>query len=216
MQKLKAVIFDNDGTIADTYDLILESFRYATREVLGNQLPDEMMMEKVGIPLAEQVKDFSDDPDVQKKLVDVYREHNHKVHDGMISIFPGELDAMRRLHAAGLKMGVVTSKMHALAYHGTGILGLNEYFDVFIGSDDCDKHKPDPAPVLMAVEQLGLEPSECAYVGDSPFDIMAGNAAGCVSVAVLWGMFTEAELRAQNPNIVCADFDELTSSLLTL
>ena len=84
-----------------------------------------------------------------------------------------------------------------------------------VGADDCEPNKPDPAPVVMGARLLGLEPPECLYVGDSPFDIRAGNAAGCPTVAVLWGMFGEDELRTENPTYVIRTFSELVSLVKT-
>ena len=209
MGSIQGILFDNDGTLVDTHDLILASFRHATREVLGHVPPDEVLMAKVGTPLAEQMKDFTDDPAVQEELLRVYREHNHRAHDQAIALFPGVLDGLREARERGMRMGVVTAKLHELAWHGLEITGAAPYLDVLIGADDCPAFKPDPAPVRAAVAQLGLTPAQCLYVGDSPFDMQAGNAAGCVTVAVLWGMFSEERLRAENPTYVISSFDEL-------
>ncbi len=214
MAKYKAVLFDNDGTIADTYDLILDSFRHATREVLGQQLPDDVLMARVGVPLAEQMKDFSDDPVVQEELLITYRTYNHKIHDERIALFPGELDALKCLSDAGLRMGVVTSKLHWLAQRGLEVLGISEYMEAFVGADDCPKFKPLPDPILMGCEQLDVAPEKCVYAGDSPFDIAAGNAAGCMTVAVTWGVFSEEALLKEKPDYVVSSFEELTNVLI--
>lgn len=214
MAQIKAVLFDNDGTLVDTYDLLLASFRHATSEVLGQQLPDDVLMAKVGQPLAVQVRDFSDDPAVQEELLRVYRAFNESLHDSAISLFPGTVEALQRLKDAGLRMGVVTSKMSPLAQHGLEVLGIAPYFDCLVGADTCPKHKPDPEPVALGCELLGLAPDECVYVGDSPFDMHAGNGAGCVTAAVLWGMFSEERLRAEGPDVVCSTFAELADVIL--
>ena len=210
---LKAVLFDNDGTLVDTYELIMSSYRHATREVLGEALPDEMLSAKIGQPLAVQVLDFTDDPEKQEALVKAYRAHNGLWHDKTVTAFPGALDALRRLTQAGLALGVVTAKRHALAWRGLEIVGAAPYLSCLVGADDCTPSKPDAAPVLMACRTLGVAPSACAYVGDSPYDIQSGNAAGCLTVAVTWGMFPEERLRAENPALVCATFEELVDLL---
>lgn len=209
MARFKGILFDNDGTLVDTHDLILSSMRHCTREVLGHALPDDVLMRKVGQPLAVQMRDFSDDPAVQETLLRVYREHNHSVHDDVVTAFPGAREALAQLAQDGVRMGVVTSKMHALAWRGLTITGLAPYLDCCIGADDCERFKPDPEPVLRGCEVLGLSPSECLYVGDSPFDIHAGNAAGCVTAAVSWGVFTLDDMRAEQPTFEVASFDEL-------
>ena len=206
---MKGILFDNDGTLVDTYDLILASMRHATCSVLGRELSDDALMQKVGQPLAVQVCDFAEDPAQQAEWLRVYREHNHSIHDGMVRAFPGVRDGLASLSAGGLKLGVVTSKMHALAWRGLEITGLAPFLDCCIGADDCEHFKPEAEPVLRGVTALGLVPEECFYVGDSPFDMQAGNAAGCKTVAVTWGMFPLEALAAEHPDYVCDSFPKL-------
>ena len=196
---VKGVLFDLDGTLLDTYRLILESFRHATGEVLGHPLPDEVLMAKVGMPLVEEVKDFSGDPAVQAELVRAFRAYNERMHDRLVGAFPGVQDMLEVLAGAGIHMGVVTSKRGALARRGLEVCELAGFFEFALGSDEYAGHKPSPEPVLAGCKRLGLDPASCVYVGDSPFDIAAGNAAGCATVAVTWGMFGEHDLRAQGP-----------------
>ena len=206
---MRGILFDNDGTLVDSEALILDSMRHATRAVLGETIPDEVLMAKVGIPLAEQMRDFTPDPALQQELLRVYRAYNHEMHDTALTLFEGEEDALGRLARAGHPMGVVTSKMHWLAQRGLEVLGIWDRFEVLVGCDDCDRAKPDPAPVAMGARLLGLEPRDCIYVGDSRFDIAAGRAAGCKTVAVTWGMAPEEQLAAEGPDRICRMFDEL-------
>lgn len=210
---IKGILFDNDGTLVDTKDLILASFRYATRTVLGHALPDDVLMEKVGQPLVVQMRDFTDDPAKQEELLRVYREHNESRHDSNIRIFPGVLEGLATLQEHGFAMGVVTGKRHRLAWHGLEITGVAPYMHCCIGADDCEEYKPAPGPVLAGVRALGLVPEECVYVGDGPYDIAAGNAAGCKTIAVLWGMFDRERLAAENPTWFCGSFGELAELL---
>lgn len=213
---LKAVLFDNDGTLVDTHDLLLESFRFATRQVLNKEIPDDVLMAKVGQPLVTMMSDFANNPETVDELCRVYRGYNEAIHDERISLFPGVAEGVRRLHEAGFALGVVTSKMHPLAEQGLKVLDINQHMGCLIGANDCPKHKPDPAPVELACELLGLRPEECAFVGDSPFDIHAGNAAGCVTAGVLYGMFPEERLREENADYICETFDELVDLLIGL
>ena len=209
MATIKGILFDNDGTLVDTHDLLLESFQYATRTVLGVDLPEEVLMAGVGTPLAKQMEDFTDDPALQQELLDVYRTYNHPRHDEVVHPFPDVADTLEVLRAKGLRMGVVTAKLHELAWRGLELTGLDGYMDCLVGPDDCPKAKPDPAPVRMGCELLGLDPSECLYVGDSPYDMQAGRGAGCITVAALWGMFPREVLEAQQPAFFAQSFSEL-------
>ena len=113
------------------------------------------------------------------------------------------------LRKRGMRLGVVTSKRRELALQGLALFGLDGAFEFVIGSDDCERHKPDPEPVLMGCGRLGLEPAACAYVGDSPFDLQAARAAGTTAVAALWGMFPEEVLAAEGPDAMCRRPEEL-------
>ena len=204
---IRAILFDNDGTLVDTHDLILSSMRYATRTVLGRVIPDELLMAKVGIPLAEQMLDFAgDDLELRDELLRVYREHNHAHHDAAVKAFPGVVEGVRLLHDAGIAMGVVTSKRAPLATRGLQITGIWPYMDCLIGPDECQNPKPAPDPILLGARMLGVDSAACAYLGDSPFDIQAANAAGVTSVAALWGMFPAADLAAESPDCSFASF----------
>lgn len=206
---MNAILFDNDGTLVDTHDLILASMRHSTRAVLGKVLPDEALMRKVGQPLVVQVRDFTADAMEQAEILRVYREHNHAIHDDMVRAFPGVREALAELAERGVRMGVVTSKMHALAWRGLEIAGLAPFLECCIGADDCERFKPEPEPVLRGVDALGVDAADCWYVGDSPFDIQAGNAAGCPTAAVTWGMFSEADLAAVSPDCICRSLSDL-------
>ncbi len=201
---IRAVLFDLDGTLLDTHDLLLTTFRYATRAVLGETIPDAALMAKVGQPLNTQMWDFTDDAQVHDELCRVYRERNAQVHDDLVKLFDGTVAMLDRLKDANLPLGVVTSKRHAPAVRGLGCFNLEGYFDFVIGSDDWPEHKPAPGPVAHGCDLLGLPANACLYVGDSPFDMQAGNGAGCQTAAALWGMFPRAVLEAQAPTFVCS------------
>ena len=204
-QPIQAVLFDLDGTLLDTHDLILSSFRHSTREVLGRVVPDEELLAKVGQPLDVQMRDFTDDPALQEKLVEVYREHNHAVHDAQVKTFPGVPEALEALDRAGVRMAVVTSKRQALAQRGLDVCEIARFMEFVVAPDVFPEHKPAPGPVLHACELMGLDPAACMYVGDSPYDIMAGNAAGCATVAATWGMFSIEDLSACAPTFMIDD-----------
>lgn len=209
---IEAVLFDLDGTLLDTHDALLASFRYATRRVLGpsaESLTEGQLMAKVGQPLDTQMWDFTDDQETHDRLLAVYRFHNNHVHDSLVRPFPGIAELLERLRAAGVPMGIVTSKRHQMALRGLNLFGLADYFAFLVGSDDFPEHKPAPGPVVHGCELLELPPARVLYVGDSPFDMMAGNGAGCPTAAVTWGMFPVDVLEAENPTFVCSDPAEI-------
>lgn len=204
-------LFDLDGTLIDTLGLIRTSLAYATETVLGEALPDDVLMHNVGIPLAQQMKEFS--PHHADELLRVYREHNTKVHDALIKEYPGVQLALEEAAAAGLRMGVVTSKLHESAMRGLERFSLDRFFEVVIGSDDVELHKPDPFPLLRAAELLGVGPAQCAYVGDSPHDMTAARAAGMVAICATWGVSSYERLKEAGAQYAAHSLPEAVSIL---
>ncbi|MBQ9691248.1 MAG: HAD-IA family hydrolase [Eggerthellaceae bacterium] len=206
---IQAILYDNDGTLVDTYDLILSNFQYATEIVLGTALPENQLMKKVGQPLHVQVQDFTNDEALQQQLLKAYRKHNEARHLHDIGTFNGVNDMLEAISCAHISQAVVTSKRSDVAAAGLEHLGMLHYMDFVVGYDHTSNHKPHPEPILFGINKLGYSPAECIYVGDSPFDIKAGNDAGCTTVAVLWGMFGREALFAESPDYIIEEPREL-------
>ncbi len=188
MKGFDPVIFDLDGTVVDTVELIVASFRYAVRTVLGEDLPDEVITAGVGQPLMTQMMRLSNEK--AQQLYDVYREYNHRRHDELIRSYDGMEGALRRLHDAGRRLGIVTSKSRETTQMAFDAVALGGVFDTVVTATDTDRHKPDPDPILLCLERLGGDDgSRGIYIGDSPVDMTAGLAAGLGTAAVAWGVF---------------------------
>ncbi len=183
--KYPTVLFDLDGTLIDSGGMILESFRHATRTVLRREIPDDELVAAVGgSSIRDQMASF--DAERADELVRVYRAHNTPLHDEL-EAFEGVHDVLEHLHAEGRKLGIVTAKRRKTVDLAFEQLGIERYFDVVVTTDDTELHKPHPEPVLHALELVGAKPAEAAFIGDSPFDIEAGKAAGVFTVGVSWG-----------------------------
>lgn len=213
MHSVELVLFDFDGTLADTIPLILASFRHATRSIYGKPLPDDALLSNVGQPLRAQMEVI--DPERADDLFAAYREHNAANHDAMIRPFPGIAEALAALKAGGLRLAVVTSKARPFAERGLRVLGMQDAFDLVVSMEDTERHKPDPEPLRFALQRLQGERATAAYVGDSPFDIAAGKVAQMVTVAVTWGAFSVDELRGAGPDHVIGAPEELVELFLS-
>jgi pyrophosphatase PpaX len=185
------VLFDLDGTLIDSGEIILSSFRHATKTVLAREIPDEVLAAAVGgSNIYEQMRAF--DEERVDELVRVYREHNEPLHDDLVA-FEGIERVVGRLKSEGRRLGIVTAKRRRTVDLAFAILPLERYFDTIVTAEQTQHHKPHPEPVLAALERLGSSPDEAAFVGDSPFDMGAGKAAGVFTVAVSWGKIHSVE-----------------------
>lgn len=213
---LRGVLFDLDGTLLDTYELLRRSFHHAVCEVFGEDRSMDYFDETIGQPLFQQFLGYTDDERTHAALLASYRAYNATIEAQTVCAFPGIEEALQQLRAQGWRLGVVTSKMNASARRNLDLFGLVPYFDCIVGSDDVTRAKPDPEPIRDGAQLLGFSSQECIYVGDSPFDIMAGNAAGAPTVAVHWGQHTIGKLRREQPTCECvrpADLPQVLRSL---
>jgi pyrophosphatase PpaX len=194
MAQARAVIFDLDGTLIDSIELIVRSYEHA---VLEHGLPSPGRSEWLrwlGTPLKHQfsllVGECEDQEARVEALIRTYRAWNLAHHDELVKPYRGVTEAVARLAADGRTMGIVTSKMRASAQRGMLHVGLEpQWFQAVVGLEDTTRHKPDPAPLLLALEQLGVAPEHAIYVGDSPHDAACAQAAGATAIAVRWGPF---------------------------
>lgn len=207
------MLFDFDGTVVDTVELIRESHRHATRQVLGVELDDAKLVANVGIPLMDQMVAFSEQH--AEELLRVYRQWNHRHTEELIKEYPGVGELLGALRAAGRPLGIVTSKARPVADLAFDVLPLRDYFDVIVTTEDTDRHKPAPDPVLHALSSLDARAEHAVMVGDAPFDLQAGAAAGCSTIAVTWGFFDRETLSVLGPDAVVDDVSELADLLLT-
>jgi len=206
--RFPVVLFDLDGTVIDSGAIILASMRHAAKEVLGAEPSDELLMAAVGGPgLEAQMHALA--PDHVDELVTVYRAHNEPLHEELVCC-AGVQDVLVRLREEGRRLGIVTAKRRVTVELAFAVLPLRDLFETVVGGDETERHKPDPEPLLVAAGRLGADPGDCAYVGDSPFDIRAAKAAGMHAVAVTWGgIHDRAKLEAEAPDAIVDRAEEL-------
>ena len=194
-----AALFDLDGTLIDSIELILDSARHAFAGREGHVPDTAEWLSGVGIPLATMFRRYARDEAEVEALIAKYREYQLEHHDRLTRCYDEVVETVDFLRAAGHPCAIVTSKTGWLARRGLEHVGLGHHFDVIIGCDSCERHKPDPEPVRLALERLGYEPHEAVFVGDSVHDMFAGKAAGVATVAALWGPFDREDLAAAQP-----------------
>jgi pyrophosphatase PpaX len=199
------------GTLVDTVGLILASVRHAFE---GRRCPtDAEWIAGIGQPLRVQLRSFARDEDEVEELLARYRVHQRANHDAGTRCFARAADAVAAVRAEGRQVAVVTAKLVETAERTLRHVGLAPLVDVVVGADSCARHKPDPEPVLLALRRLGRAPSEAVFLGDSPHDVAAGNAAGVVTIGALWGACSREALAAAAPAHLLERIDGLPPML---
>ena len=186
MSHIKAVLFDFDGTIEDTNQVIVESWQYTAGRSIGHDLPMEPILGSFGEPLLDCLAKVIPGWDPEQ-LAAWYREYQFG-YDGYIGMFPGIREMVAELKAAGYTLGIVTSRdwnrMPRDLYH----FDIGDQFDAVISAESTSAHKPDPEPLQRCLQKLGLQPDEAVYVGDSRLDMLCAKNAGIKCILVGWSL----------------------------
>lgn len=205
--KYQAVIFDLDGTLADTIELILVTFEYALNKVLGYAESREILRSYIGRTLMATFAELH--PEHASELLQTYRAWQAEHHDEYIKPFPGVIELLEKLGRTEAKIGVVTAKMRDMASRGMVAVGIADLIPLLVAGEESERHKPDPQPLLLGLEKLGVPANRACYIGDAVVDIQAAKAAGMTAIAVTWGSGTVAELTACDPDYLVTDIAEL-------
>jgi pyrophosphatase PpaX len=204
-----ALLFDLDGTLVDSIELIMRSMHHAFDGHAGRVPTDDEWRALIGRPLADSFREFEvDEPEVER-LIGRYREYQLTHHDRLLRAYDGIVEAIRGFAAAGHPMALVTSKADWLAARALAHVGLDDAIPVVVGCDSCTRHKPHPEPVERALALLGVVPADSIFVGDSPHDIESGRAAGVFTVGVTWGAFSRAEMARAGADVVIHEVEAL-------
>lgn len=201
------VLFDLDGTLVDSLPLIKRTYQKVFQE-MQLSINEDDPMKWTGRPLHEIGRYFVGQAR-ESRFYELYQHYYGLEHDRYTKVYPETRETLERLHRSGFKLGIVTSKSRAGALRATSFLGLDRYMAVTVTATDVLTHKPQPEPVLKAMELLGVEPAETIYIGDSPFDITAGRLAGVKTYGVTWGMASREELLACEPTDIMESWTDL-------
>lgn len=182
-------LFDADGTLVDTRDLIFECFTYSLKDRdLLHPLTRENLDFMIGIPYRKQLE-FYLGPLSEEKYHEIRNEHiKHQegIYLDYISLFPGVIETLEFLKSKNKKLAIVTSRSRATLFPFFKELGIYKYFDLYVTPQETEKHKPDPEPVLKTLELLAAEKKASVFIGDAVFDIESGARAGVETIFVNW------------------------------
>lgn len=192
------ILFDLDGTLLDTNELILSSFLHVFDQYIPEKgITREEIIPHMGKTLVDMMRIFHHEQ--TEELVHAYRKYNHEQHDQMVTAFPFVVEVIDALHNKGIQMGIVTTKQRSTVEMGLKLCGLSDYFKSVVTIQDVEHPKPHPEPVQKGIAELHAAPETTLMVGDSPFDIQAAQGAGIDSAGVAWTLKGAEYLEAYKP-----------------
>jgi pyrophosphatase PpaX len=213
--RVSAVLFDWDGTLVDTGEILLACWHSMSEEVLGYRFPttEEEARWALSRRAAESFPQLASDPDVVAAMHVAFTGAYAKIAADYVRAHPGAEDLLRGLADRGVRTGVVTSKTTDRVTIDAELTGLMALVDVIVTGDDVEKGKPDPQGIRMALTTLGIDAGEAIYVGDGTVDVRAGKAAGMRTVALTHGMSDRAGLEAEEPDLIMDDLGPLLGAV---
>lgn len=209
MTKIKALLFDFDGTLLDTNDLIIQTFMHVLGERFPGQYSPKDCLKFMGPSLRQTFTELT--PGEEDEMIAKYRAWNEAHHDELIKEFPDVVSTLEQLKEMGIELAIVSTKRNDLIDRGLEMMGVSHLFGIRIGVHDVRNVKPDPEPVLLALERLGVEKDEAIMIGDNSHDIEAAHNAGVKAAAVAWSAKGEEHLWQFKPDYMLHHMTDLLS-----
>ena len=208
---MKLIIFNFDGTLADTRQLIVETMQQTIQALELTPCTDEQCASMIGLPLKQafiELIPMSDE--MGNRCVDTYRRifnENNALY--VIPTFPNVIDTLFRLSAEGYILTIASSRSHKSLLDFVHTMHLEEIFSYILGADDVILSKPHPEPVLRTLEAFDCSPEEALVVGDMKYDIEMGRRAGTRTCGVTYGNGSPQDLREAGADFIVNNFEEI-------
>ncbi len=207
MKKVETILFDFDGTLFNTNELIVRTFQHVLDEYYPGEYTEEDIAPFLGPPLIDTFQQI--DPNRYEELVAEYRRWNIAHHDDYAHEFEGVSEALRALKRRGIQLAVVSTKRADILHKGIRQLEANDVFDVIISLDDVQHAKPHPEPLQKAMDAIGAKKETTWMVGDNSHDIEGGHRAGVYTIGVAWSMKGAHYLRQFQPDVIVETMQQI-------
>ncbi|WP_044892974.1 pyrophosphatase PpaX [Bacillus alveayuensis] len=204
---INTILFDLDGTLIDTNELIIQSFLHTLEKYYPNQYKREDVLAFIGPPLYDTF--VAMDKERVQEMIDTYRAFNHEKHDELVKEYETVYETVETLHEKGFKLGIVTTKVRSTVLMGLKLTKLDRFFDCIVALDDVERAKPDPEPIFKALSILQSSPQETIMVGDNYHDILAGKNAGTKTAGVAWTIKGREYLEQYKPDFMLEKMSDL-------
>jgi len=210
MIEYKNYLFDADGTLIDTIELIVQSFTYSCRKY-GDIVPERgTIIKDIGRPLSQQIELYLGKLTKEKKaeILQEFRSYQLNIYQKSLTAFDNVQQTLAKLKSAGKKLAIVTSRKSDTAIIYLKHVGIFDFFDAIVTPESTDEHKPNPQPAFKALELLEGDPKYSVFIGDSYFDIKCGQQAGMDTIFVSWSHNDPREINP-GPTFIIDDMTEL-------
>ncbi|RKL68478.1 pyrophosphatase PpaX [Salipaludibacillus neizhouensis] len=210
-KKIDSILFDLDGTLINTIDLIVASFLHTMDAYYPGKYQREDVISFIGPPLSETFTNL--DASRVEEMTHTYRTFNLENHDDLVSEYQGVAETLEVLSQQGYKLAIVTTKRRDTALKGLKLMGLEKYFNVVVSIDEVSNYKPDPEPLNLALQQLDSTAEKAIMVGDSEHDILGGQNTGTKTAGVAWSVKGRAHLASFHPDVMLEEMTDLLDYL---
>jgi HAD superfamily hydrolase (TIGR01549 family) len=210
--KFKGIIFDIDGTLTSTNELIFASFNFITQKYLGRKYSADEIINLFGPTEDRILEDMCGEnfEQAKKEYYDFYDENHH-----MADLYPGIEDILSKLKNNGILLSIYTGKGRKAAVITLKKLNIHDYFDLIITGDDVVNHKPSGEGITNFTEKFKLEANQVLMIGDAPADVKAARAAGVKIASVLWDSYSKEKVLQLNSDFIFHSVEELKKFLLS-
>lgn len=207
---VKAIFFDFDGTLVNTSPAIVSTMK-DTLSALHLPVPDDdTIKQTIGLPLVGALKSLTGfSEDACEEAAAIYRKVFLKYEPTHIGMFPEVHDTVRKLSSEGIRMAICTSRGRDSLSRIISSHGLGDCFETMTTASDNIAPKPAPDMVLTLLARMGLKAEEVLVVGDTTFDILMGNGAGCRTIAVTYGNHSVEKLKSASPTFIIDNFSSI-------
>ena len=206
MKIFEGIIFDIDGTLTSTNELIFESFRYVAKKYFQKSPTDEEIISLFGPPEDVILRNWSGDmyDTIRKDYYDFYIRNHH-----MAELYPGIKEILDSLKCNGIPLSIYTGKGRTAAFITLKELGIEKYFDLIVTGEDVKEHKPSAEGIIMFLNKFNLPPEKVLMIGDSVSDIKASRDAGVKIASVVWDSYAKDKVLKLGSDYVFHTVDEL-------
>ncbi len=205
--KLEGIIFDIDGTLTSTNELIFATFNHVAEKYLNRKYSKEEIISLFGPTEDYILKNWMGDnyADARKDYYNFYSSN----HEEMAGIFPGLKELIQSIKSKQVPLAIYTGKGRDSTEITLEKIGVKDYFDLIISGDDVKIHKPSPEGIERFVEMFNLNKENVLMIGDAPADVQASRSAGVKCASVLWDSYARDEVAKMGADYIFETVEEL-------